>query len=479
MPPIDHLFYPDSIAIAGITIANPTHWTRCFLDSLLEFDFKPPIYLVNPKGGEIRGMQVFRSLEDIPAPVDYVISTVPAKVSTELIKECARKGVRAIHFCTSGFSETGEEEGVKLESALSELSQRTGVRIIGPNCMGIYCPESAMSFSTLFPRDSGPVGIISQSGGNTSYLIRHSAVRGVRFSKVISYGNACDLDESDFLEYLTADSAIKVIALYIEGTKNGTRFRRALEKAAKEKVVLLLKGGVTQGGARAVAGHTSALAGDEVVWDSLCKQLGVIRVGSLWEMVNILVTLLYMPVPDGRNVVLIGGGGGASVLITDAFERRGLLVPPLPKEKIREILGFTSYAGNILKNPIDYGQYLTETDRVSKMIDIVSRWDEVNFAVKFYVPTMYSSITDLEKRMKPLVYFLTKSGTSPKPTSVVIEPGVLPRETEFYEQIVKQCVSAKLPVYYSFEDAALSIDLMLRYKESNPGKLGRLFHDVG
>jgi acyl-CoA synthetase (NDP forming) len=259
------LFHPTSVALAGITVDHPRHWTRTFLDSLREFQFEGPLYLVNPKGGEISGIKVYQRFMDIPQNVDYVISTVPAKAAPGLIEECAQKCVKAIHFCTAGFSEMGEEEGVWLEPQLAELFRRTGIRIKGPNCMGIYCPGSRMSFDTDFPKESGPVGFISQSDGNTSSLIRRVMSRGVRFSKVVSYGNGCDLNESDFLEYLAADSETKIIGLYIEGVMDGGRFLQTLHKAAEEKAVVLLKGGITEGGARAAASHTGSLAGSEAI----------------------------------------------------------------------------------------------------------------------------------------------------------------------------------------------------------------------
>jgi len=261
---LEFLFHPRSVAFVGITTAHPEHWTRTFLEGFLEFE--GAIYLVNPRGGEIKGLKVYPSLGDIPDTIDCVIGLVPARVVPGLVEECAGKGVRAVYFCTAGFSEIGEEEGTRLEAELAEVARRKRIRVLGPNCMGIYCPNSRMSYSPLFPKESGPVGFISQSGGNSIYLVRQAAARGVRFSKVISYGNACDLNESDFLEYLTTDADTKIIAVYIEGVKDGRRFRQALEKAAKEKVVVLLKGGITEGGARAVAGHTAALAGSEITW---------------------------------------------------------------------------------------------------------------------------------------------------------------------------------------------------------------------
>src|SRR4030042_5065489 len=167
---LEFLFHPGSIALAGISLTNPSHWTRTFLESLLEFQFKGLIYPVNPKGGEIQGLKVFPSLEDIPGTIDYVISTTSAGVAPKLVEECARKGVKAIHFCTAGFSETGEEEGARLETEVTRLSHSTGIRVIGPNCMGIYCPKSPLSFGANFPKESGSVGFISQSGGNAIQL---------------------------------------------------------------------------------------------------------------------------------------------------------------------------------------------------------------------------------------------------------------------------------------------------------------------
>ena len=151
---LEPIFHPRSIALAGITVANPEHWTRTFFDSLIASKFNGPLYLVNRRGGEIGGRKVYHSLKDIPSSVDHVISTVPAKAAPGLVEECAGKGVKAIHFCTAGFGETGEEEGARLEAELVEVSRRKGIRIIGPNCMGIYCPESRLSFQGNFPRIS-------------------------------------------------------------------------------------------------------------------------------------------------------------------------------------------------------------------------------------------------------------------------------------------------------------------------------------
>ena len=463
---LDFLFHPNSIALVGITTTQPWHWTRTFLEGLIEFEFDRPFYLVNPKGGEIEGHKVHTSLQDTPGTIDYVIGLVNAQLASRLVEECAEKGVRAVHFCTAGFSETGEEERIKLESELVEVAHRKGIRIIGPNCMGIYCPQSRLSFSPAFPKESGPVGVISQSGGNSIYLVRQAALRGVRFSKVISYGNACDINENDLLEYLANDADTKIIALYIEGIKDGKRFRRALEEAAKKKTVIMLKGGITEGGARAVAGHTAALAGSRATWDALCKQLGIISVGSLEEMIDVLVTLMFLPLPRGRNAVLFGAGGGASVLIADEFENRGLRVPPLPPEIVAQIREFTPVAGNILRNPVDYSQAAMNPEAVGRTLNIVSRWEGTDFLVTFVRPGQFpaSQISEIQVNFL-MSRFSMKQGHFPKPVAMVLEPSILPQEAEAILAAIRGCISSGLPVYYSFAAAANAINLVLNHTE--------------
>ncbi len=468
---LDFLFHPNSIALVGITTAKTWHWTLTFLEGLLEIGFDRPLYLVNPKGGEIKGHKVYTSLKDVPGNIDYVIGLVNAQIAPGLVEECAEKGVRAIHFCTAGFSETGEPDRVKLESELAEAARKKGIRIIGPNCMGIYCPQSRLSFSPAFPAESGPVGVISQSGGNSIYLVRQAALRGIRFSKVISYGNACDINENDLLEYLADDVDTRIIALYIEGIKDGKRFRRAMEKATREKTVILLKGGATEGGARAAAGHTAALAGNRTTWDALCKQLGIIGVSSIEELIDVLVTLMFLPLPGGRNAVLFGAGGGASVLIADEFEKRGLRVPPLPPEIIAQLREFTPIAGNILRNPVDYSQAIDNLQGVIKTFMILSTWDGADFIVNFVRTGQFTTSRISEDHLNFLMSrFSMKQGDLPKPVAMVLEPSILPNEAEAILAAIRGCMSRGLPVYYSFAAAANAINLVLNHAEKHPKK---------
>ena len=459
---LEPLFHPRSVALVGITTVNPRHWTRGFLEGYLKFEFASTgsLYLVNPKGGTVEGYHVYPSLQDVPGQVDYVVGLVPARAAPRLVEEAAAKGAKTVHFCTAGFGEIAEEEGERLQAELLRVARKQGVRIIGPNCLGIYCPESRMSFSALFPHESGPVAFMSQSGGNSNYLVRQAALRGIRFSKVISIGNACDLNESDFLEYLADDPQTKTIAMYIEGVKDGTRFRRALEQAARKKTLILLKGGTTEAGTRAVMGHTASLAGSSAVWESLCKQLGIIPVQNLDGMVDVLVTLSFMAMPDGRRALLIGGGGGASVVIADEFERRGLTLPQLPKSVIRELREFSQAEGNFFSNPIDYSQSM-EPQNVKRALQVLTRWGQFDFFVNFVVPEQSTRAGDVVGR--PFDF----AGVN-KPVAIVIQPSIVPEEETGIFDYIKHCVSARYPVYFSFASAAIAIDLVLTQREKAP-----------
>lgn len=468
---LDFLFHPNSVALVGITTSETWHWTLTFLEGLLEIGFDRPLYLVNPKGGQIKGRKIHTSLKEVPGDVDYVIGLVNAQIAPRLVEECAEKGVRAIHFCTAGFSETGEPDRVKLESEVAEIARQKGIRILGPNCMGIYCPQSRLSFSPAFPKESGPVGVISQSGGNSIFLVRQAALRGIRFSKVISYGNACDINENDLLEYLASDKDTRIIALYIEGIRDGKRFRRAMEEATKEKTVILLKGGATEGGARAAAGHTAALAGSRTTWEALCKQLGIISVHSIEELIDVLVTLTFLPLPRGRNAVFFGAGGGASVLIADEFESRGLRIPPLPPEIVAQIREFTPIAGNILRNPVDYSQAINNLEGVVKTFAILSAWEGTDFLVTFVRTGQFTTSRISEDHLNLLMSrFSVKQGNLPKPVAMVLEPSILPTEAEAILAAIRGCISSGLPVYYSFAAAANAINLVLNHAEKHPRK---------
>lgn len=340
--------------------------------------YEGKIYAVNPRGGEILGLPVYKSLREVPAPVDHVVSCIPAGETPRVLEECAEVGARTFQLYTAGFAETGEPEGIELQRRLLEIARRHKIRVLGPNCMGIYCPSSKVSYCMNYPREGGPVGLISQSGSNATYIIRSAIVRGLRFSKAISYGNACDIDECDLLDYLADDPETRVIAAYIEGTSDGKRLREVLTRAASLKPIVVYKGGYTSGGARAAASHTGALAGSDSTWEGLLKQVGAIKVHSVDEMVDMVVALLHMVPPRGINACAVGNGGGASLLATDELERAGFRLRPIPsgiRDRLRQLVPL---AGSMLRNPIDAAPLMgIEQARLLEKAGDLSRWEAV------------------------------------------------------------------------------------------------------
>ena len=370
---LDYIFHPRSIAVVGASTGLFNAVTQMFLDTLAQFGYRGEIYPINPKFDQVSGLKAYPNVRDVPGAVDYVICLIPAAATRQLLEDCVTKGTKTVHLYTAGFAESGEEEWRRLQAELVSIAHSGGIRIIGPNCMGIYCPGSGISFCADFPKEPGPVGFISQSGSYTFLLVRGAACRGVRFSKVVSYGNASDIDEIDLLDCLAHDPETEIIATYIEGTKDGQRLRKVLTEAAAKKPVIIIKKGGTEAGRRGASSHTGALAGNDAVWEGLIKQTGAIRVEDFEEMVDLLVTFLFFPLPRGRKVVVAGVGGGISVRASDECERGGLSLPPVPEELRTEFKRFVTLAGTMLRNPIDLGPYSYDWTSVFQALD---RWTE-------------------------------------------------------------------------------------------------------
>ena len=352
---LDVVFNPKSVAVTG---ASPGKQGQLFLGSFLASGYKGKVYAINSKGQEVSGLKAYTSIKELPEPVDYVVCCIPATAVPQFIRDCGSKGVKVVSVFAAGFSEIGTDEGQRLEKEVARAARETGVRVIGPNCLGVYAPKVGFSYTTDFPQQSGSVAFLCQSGGNSVYTTRAAGYRGVRFSKVISYGNACDINECELLEYLIQDDETEIVAVYIEGVRNGPRFYRALTELTKTKPVVVLKGGYTQAGAKAAASHTGSLAGSDEVWDELLQQAGAIRVYSLEELVDVLVTLYLLPTPQGRRVGIFGGGGGATVLGADDWSKHGFVLPPLPKAIKEELrASVPNEAGLILHNPIDLSNF--------------------------------------------------------------------------------------------------------------------------
>lgn len=348
---LDSLLKPHSIAIVGAS-SNPVKQGYRYLQQLLEFGFKGKLYPVNRRGGTMLGLEVYPSLNAIPGPVDYVISTIPAEDVPQLVQDCAQKGVKLLQLYTARLGETGIPEQKQLEEHIVELAQQLGVRLLGPNCMGVYCPEIGMTFRFSPPREVGDIAFISQSAGHAGEMIYRGGLRGLRFSQVISYGNAADINETELLEYFAYDDKTRIITAYIEGVRS-KQFASVLKAAARRKPIIVCKAGRTAAGARGAASHTGSLAGDYAVWKALVKQCRAVPVESIDELIDTTVAFAKLPEPRGRNVGVIGSGGGGSILAADEFALNGLQVPPMPQDILDEIKTFLGNDWMLVKNPVD------------------------------------------------------------------------------------------------------------------------------
>lgn len=378
--PLEPLLHPRSIAVVG---ASGSGRGGGFVTPLQELGFKGPIYPVNPKYDEVMGMKAYARVRDIPGPVDYVISSIPASQVLGLIADCAEKGVGLVQLFTARFSETGRQDAADLEQEILRRARGGGVRLIGPNCMGVYYPAHGLGFNTGMPTQAGRVGLASQSGQAVGEIVGAAAQRGVYFSKAISYGNALDFNECDYLEYFAQDPDTRIVLLYIEGVRNGPRFLDALRRTAAVKPVVVVKGGRGEAGTRATASHTASLAGSREIWNAVVSQAGVITARDLEEMVDIAVALNFLPPLRRGNVGVVGGSGGSSVLAADLCEEAGLDVIPLPDT----IRGALKEKGNAIwdwiGNPADFSISMGEDASASDVTVLMAEHPDFDVIVSF------------------------------------------------------------------------------------------------
>jgi len=386
---LDAIFFPRNLAVIGASASGDTFGSR-FLKALIDFGFKGKLFPVNPKGGEVFGLKIYPTVSDIPEPVDSADIMVPAQYVAQVLRECLARGVKGAQIYSSGFAETGIPERAALQEELKAIAAQ-GIRVLGPNCFGVYCPAGGHTLlpGGDFPKESGPVGFISQSGGHAVELGRQARGRGLRFSKAVSYGNACDVNEADLLEYMARDSDTKVITMYLEGPREGRRFFDLVKSTAPKKPVVIWKAGLTEAGARAVCSHTGSLGGEEAMWQALFKQTAAIRVGSLEELADTAEALLILPRHTGRRIGMVGGGGGTSVAATDACAAVGLSVPPFDdalRSKLAEILPL---AGTMMRNPVDVGVPLVPPDVFRRVLETVAAVENIDTVIAtqplFYV----------------------------------------------------------------------------------------------
>jgi acyl-CoA synthetase (NDP forming) len=331
---LDLLFNPRSVAVIGATDKKEKWFGSNITKNALSFQGEK--YLINKNETEVFGFETYKSIKDIPNPIDTVAIVIPAPSVPAVMEDCAEKNIKTAVIITAGFKEA-DEEGERLQEESTRIARRAGIRFVGPNCVGIFNTESNFGLTPYLLTKRGNIGLISQSGNLGGYMIRRGSDRGLGFSKFISSGNEADLNFVDYLEYLARDPNTKVIAAYIEGLKDGRHFLEVAKNVTKEKPVVVLKVGRTGSGSKAARSHTGALAGSDSIYDAAFKQTGVLRVEEIEDLFDVAAAFTRQPTPRGKNVGVLTIGGGFGVIAADACERCGLSLPQLSPQTIEEI----------------------------------------------------------------------------------------------------------------------------------------------
>jgi acyl-CoA synthetase (NDP forming) len=350
---LDFLFYPQSVAVAGAS-NNPASRGYDFMQHLINFGYQGKIYPINLKSPEVMGIKAYPTLESIPGNVDHVIYCIGLENMPAFLDSCVKKGVKSIHAFSARGAETGRADAKELESSIQKKVKEYGIRLLGPNCMGVYCPESGFSFCADFPHKKGNVGAIIQSGGSSTDITRHGALRGLRFSKVISYGNAIDINEMDLLKYMCDDPKTDIIIAFIEGLRgNGRDFLELVRQTSAKKPFIVCKGGLSQAGARATMSHTASLAGSSLVWNTAIRQAGGIPVRDIDDLVYMAMAFSFILPIKGFRVATGGTGGGRNTVSVDQWESHGFEVVALPQYIKEEFKKRGAMLWDCLENPAD------------------------------------------------------------------------------------------------------------------------------
>jgi acetyltransferase len=351
---LDVFFRPRAVAVIGAS-SDPKKLGHAVLDNLVSGGFLTEgraVYPINPKGGTILGQTAYPSVGDVPGPIDLAVVVIPYMQVPDALRGCGEKGIPAAVVISAGFREAGRE-GLEREQELISISKRYGIRLVGPNCLGVIDTVTPLnaSFSAGMP-PGGPMAFMSQSGALGTAILDWAQAGRLGLSKFVSLGNKADVNEIDLLRAWAADGSSRVILCYIEGLPDGQEFMKVARETARAKPVVAIKSGITQAGARAVTSHTGSLAGSEQAYQAAFRQAGVVRVTSLEDLFDCARAFGYLPPLRGDRIAIITNAGGPGILATDALERAGLTLARFDPERIRALEQFLPDAASA-SNPID------------------------------------------------------------------------------------------------------------------------------
>jgi acyl-CoA synthetase (NDP forming) len=462
---IDEIFRPQSVAVVGVS-DKVNRLGNLLLYSFVDIGFEGKLYPINPKEETVMGFKSYPSVRDIEGPVDLVVVSVHPERVPEIIDDCVAKGVKAVVIFSSGFREKSVE-GRKKEKELVEKARAGGLRIIGPNCMGLYSPSSKISFFPGMPKEPGVAAFLSQSGSLTNIVGLFAGLRGIRFSKMISVGNASDLDVNDFLEYLGSDPETKLIICYIEGVEDGRRFLKLAKEISKRKPILIWKAGETEGGARGARSHTGSLSGSREIWDAVIKQAGLIKIENFLELAGFVTAFQNPNLPSGNRVVVMSGPGGPAVSTADACEKAGLKLAVLSEESRRKLAEIVPEFGTSTSNPVDLSLSSSfDVTMYPKATEICGLDENVDMLVEFIAvlgKELVEGLINAQKKVRKPIAVISSVEYAMVETSVSKLFGVTGGE-KLIETIMKM-YEAGISVHSSEQEAAKALMALLNYKK--------------
>jgi acyl-CoA synthetase (NDP forming) len=458
-PDLDRLFRPRSIAVAGAS-TNVDSAGHDYVRALREFGFEGPVYPINPRADEIAGYRAYPSVSAVPDNVDLVISCIPASGVLDLISQCPGRGVRFLHLFTGRLSETGDAGAAQLERDIAAAAAHAGVRILGPNGMGLYHPAAGISFRPDLPQAAGNVAFLSQSGNNAVEVITRGAARGLRFGKVANYGNGLDVTPGDLLRYLADDPETSVIGAYVEGVPDGRGFFDGLKAAAAAKPVISHQAGRTAAAARSAAAHTAALAGAAELWSTVIRQAGAHEARNQEHLLDLMVGASLLRRAGGRRVAVVGGGGGRSVQSADGCEENGLRVIPLPdsiRDRVREKAPqLADWVGNPVDQSILAGSGLSSNGLLQFMLES----GEYDSAIANIGEDWFLGRPDADERLRHACNRLGDIiAASPLPIAVVLGPTETtnPNHRLLIDAVRDDFTARGVAVFPSVERAAFAV----------------------
>jgi len=373
------LIEPRTVAIVGAS-SKIEKVGGAITRNALEGGYRGKIYLVNPNAKRIFGRKVYPTLEEIPDEIDLVEIVVPAPIVPMIMEQAVRKKVKGAIIISSGFAEIGNTE---LQDQIVKIAKEGGIRVIGPNCFGLINTEIGLDLSFTFSKPlKGHLAFVSQSGAMCCGTLDWAFKEEIGFSKFINLGNKCDVDETDALAYLQEDPQTKVIAMYIEGVKNGRKLFEAIRHTSKKKPVVVLKGGVTESGARAALSHTASMAGRVEIVKAALKQAGALFVEDIEELFD-SIQAFSQPLPKGRNVAIISNAGGLAVMTADWCHKLGLKVPKFPEKTVEELKSFLPPIASPF-NPVDMTGD-ANYERYKRVIEVISGLKTIDVIISIFV----------------------------------------------------------------------------------------------